>query len=77
MIHATFYCHSTHSSYLIFYYFSPIKVLRAKLTEEVNNRLVALGIDPFKCRLPQSIFQNQRTHLQQLRDLKSKVRINI
>ncbi|KAJ0181191.1 hypothetical protein K1T71_003276 [Dendrolimus kikuchii] len=51
---------------------SPIKVIRAKLTEEVNNRLVLAGVDPLKSRLSENVFRKQRAHLQQQHELKSK-----
>lgn len=55
---------------------SPVKVVRAKITEEVNNRLVQVGVDPLKSRLNQNVFQKQKSHLQQQLEIKSKV-INI
>ncbi|CAB3237258.1 unnamed protein product [Arctia plantaginis] len=51
---------------------SPVKIVRAKITEEVNNRLVSAGVDIQKSRLPQNIFQKQRMQLHQLQELKSK-----
>ncbi|XP_041974736.1 zinc finger protein Dzip1 [Aricia agestis] len=51
---------------------SPIKVVRAKLTEEVNNRLASLGIDPLKNKLPKTTYQKQRTRLQEQREMKIK-----
>ncbi|XP_026764660.1 cilium assembly protein DZIP1 [Galleria mellonella] len=51
---------------------SPSKLVRAKLIEEVNNRLIMAGMDPLKNRLPKSIFQKQRLLLQQQHELKSK-----
>lgn len=59
----------------LFKYFSPVKIIRAKITEEVNHHLTSLGLDPFKNRLPQNIFQKQRTLLQREREMKIKVRI--
>lgn len=53
--------------------FSPLKLVRARLTEEVNSRLVSAGIDPLKSSMPQQVFKKQRMHLQQLHELKSKV----
>lgn len=50
-----------------------MKVVRAKITEEVNQRLVQLGVDPLKNRLPKSTFQKQRTMLQEQQELKVKV----
>ncbi|XP_045503156.1 zinc finger protein Dzip1 [Colias croceus] len=51
---------------------SPVKVVRAKITEEVNQRLVQLGVDPLKNRLPKSTFQKQRHLLQKLQEVKVK-----
>ncbi|XP_013166820.1 PREDICTED: zinc finger protein DZIP1 [Papilio xuthus] len=51
---------------------SPIKVIRAKLTEEVNQRLVSLGVDPLRKRLPRDIFNKQRLQLQENNEIKSK-----
>ncbi|XP_068629094.1 cilium assembly protein DZIP1L-like [Battus philenor] len=51
---------------------SPIKVIRAKLTEEVNQRLVLLGIDPLKKSLPRDIFQKYRLQLQEKSEIKAK-----
>ncbi|KOB73390.1 Zinc finger protein DZIP1L [Operophtera brumata] len=51
---------------------SPVRLVRAKLTEEVNNRLVSFGVDPLKSRLPKNVFQKQRMELQQLNEIKSK-----
>ncbi|XP_045542557.1 zinc finger protein DZIP1 [Papilio machaon] len=51
---------------------SPLKVVRAKLTEEVNHRLVSLGVDPLKKRLPRDIFNKQRLQLQENNEIKSK-----
>ncbi|KPJ13583.1 Zinc finger protein Dzip1 [Papilio machaon] len=51
---------------------SPLKVVRAKLTEEVNQRLVSLGVDPLKKRLPRDIFSKQRLQLQENNEIKSK-----
>lgn len=53
--------------------YSPMKVVRAKITEEVNNRLASAGMDPLKSRLPKNVFQKQRLLLQQQNELKSKV----
>lgn len=47
--------------------------MRARITEEVNSRLVSAGIDPLKSRMPQQLFKKQRMQLQQLHELKSKV----
>lgn len=52
-----------------------MKLVRAKITEEVNSRLVNAGVDPLKSRLPQTAFQKQRTLLQQMQELKAKVNI--
>ncbi|XP_072936270.1 uncharacterized protein [Epargyreus clarus] len=51
---------------------SPMKIIRAKITEEVNNRLVTLGVDPLKRRLPQNIFNTQRMQLQEHQEIKFK-----
>ncbi|XP_045760478.1 zinc finger protein DZIP1L isoform X2 [Maniola jurtina] len=51
---------------------SPLKIVRAKITEEVNHRLVSLGVDPLSSRLPQHIFQKQRKLLQEQQESKSK-----
>ncbi|XP_022124153.2 zinc finger protein Dzip1 [Pieris rapae] len=51
---------------------SPVKVVRAKITEEVNQRLVQLGVDPLKNRLPRNAFQKQRTMLQEQQEIKTK-----
>ncbi|XP_059049234.1 cilium assembly protein DZIP1 isoform X2 [Achroia grisella] len=51
---------------------SPLKLVRSKITEEVNNRLVTAGMDPLKNRLPKTLFQKQRLHLQQQHELKTK-----
>ncbi|KAM3966705.1 LOW QUALITY PROTEIN: DAZ interacting zinc finger protein 1 [Aphomia sociella] len=51
---------------------SPIKLVRAKITEEVNNRLVTAGMDPLKNSLSKSVFQKQRQLLQQQHEIKSK-----
>ncbi|CAH4030807.1 unnamed protein product [Pieris brassicae] len=51
---------------------SPAKVVRAKITEEVNQRLVQLGVDPLKNSLPRSTFQKQRTMLQAQQEIKTK-----
>ncbi|CAH0600493.1 unnamed protein product [Chrysodeixis includens] len=51
---------------------SPMKVVRAKITEEVNSRLVSAGVDPLKARLPRSVFQKQRMQIHQLQELKAK-----
>ncbi|KAI8429893.1 hypothetical protein MSG28_000373 [Choristoneura fumiferana] len=51
---------------------SPVKVVRAKITEEVNNRLVQAGVDPLKSRLNQNLFQKQKSQLQQQQEVKSK-----
>lgn len=52
-----------------------MRVVRAKLTEEVNSRLVSFGVDPLKSRLPRNVYQKQRIELQQLHEGKIKVRI--
>ncbi|KAJ2946409.1 hypothetical protein O0L34_g12447 [Tuta absoluta] len=51
---------------------SPLKLVRAKLTEEVNNRLVSIGVDPLKNRLPKSYYKKQKMQLQQQCEAKSK-----
>ncbi|XP_060810707.1 cilium assembly protein DZIP1 [Amyelois transitella] len=51
---------------------SPMKVVRAKITEEVNNRIVSAGMDPLKLRLPKNVFHKQRLVLQQQQDQKAK-----
>ncbi|XP_053601045.1 cilium assembly protein DZIP1 [Plodia interpunctella] len=51
---------------------SPIKVVRAKITEEVNNRIVSAGMDPLKLRLSKNVFHKQRLVLQQQEELKAK-----
>ncbi|CAK1599819.1 unnamed protein product [Parnassius mnemosyne] len=51
---------------------SPKKVVRAKLTEEVNQRLASLRVDPLKKTLPQSIFQKHRLELQKNQEIKTK-----
>lgn len=50
-----------------------MKVIRAKITEEVNSRLVSAGVDPLKPRLPRSVFQKQRLLIHQQQELKAKV----
>lgn len=50
-----------------------MKVVRAKITEEVNSRLVSAGVDPLKPRLPRSVFQKQRLQIHQQQELKAKV----
>lgn len=50
-----------------------MKVVRAKITEEVNSRLVSAGVDPLKPRLPRSVFQKQRHQINQQQELKAKV----
>ncbi|PZC87081.1 hypothetical protein B5X24_HaOG201317 [Helicoverpa armigera] len=52
---------------------SPLKIVRAKITEEVNNRLVSAGVDPLKPRLPRSVFQKQRLQIHQQQELKAKI----
>lgn len=47
--------------------------MRAKITEEVNSRLVSAGVDPLKARLAQSVFQKQRMQIHQRQELKAKV----
>ncbi|XP_049887687.1 cilium assembly protein DZIP1L [Pectinophora gossypiella] len=51
---------------------SPMKLVRAKITEEVNSRLVTIGVDPLKNRLPKNYFQKQKMQLHQHHELKSK-----
>ncbi|XP_069354379.1 cilium assembly protein DZIP1-like isoform X2 [Maniola hyperantus] len=51
---------------------SPLKIVRAKVTEEVNHRLISLGVDPLSSRLPQHVFQKQRKLLQEQQECKSK-----
>ncbi|KAI5634787.1 zinc finger protein DZIP1L [Phthorimaea operculella] len=51
---------------------SPMKLVRAKITEEVNSRLVNIGVDPLKNRLPKSYFKKQKLQLQQQCEAKSK-----
>ncbi|CAK1548543.1 unnamed protein product [Leptosia nina] len=51
---------------------SPVKVVRAKVTEAVNQCLTELGVDPLKNRLPKTVFQNQRAVLQEKREVKVK-----
>nr|XP_032517835.1 zinc finger protein Dzip1-like [Danaus plexippus plexippus] len=51
---------------------SPIKVVRAKITEEVNNRLITLGVDPLKNRIPQNVFKKQRKNLLEQQQAKTK-----
>ncbi|CAH2263063.1 jg10845 [Pararge aegeria aegeria] len=51
---------------------SPLKIVRAKITEEVNHRLISLGVDPLSSRLPQHIYQKQRKLLQEQHEYKSK-----
>ncbi|XP_048006633.1 cilium assembly protein DZIP1L [Leguminivora glycinivorella] len=51
---------------------SPLKVVRAKITEEVNSRLVQAGVDPLKSRLSQNVFQKQKAQLQQQLEVKTK-----
>ncbi|XP_063393623.1 cilium assembly protein DZIP1 [Cydia fagiglandana] len=51
---------------------SPLKVIRAKITEEVNSRLVQAGVDPLKSRLNQNLFQKQKAQLQQQLEIKTK-----
>ncbi|XP_075978720.1 DAZ interacting zinc finger protein 1 [Anticarsia gemmatalis] len=51
---------------------SPMKLVRAKITEEVNSRLVSAGVDPLKSRLPQTVFQKQRMQLHHNQELKAK-----
>lgn len=50
-----------------------MKVVRAKITEEVNSRLVSAGVDPLKPRLPRNVFQKQRLQIHQQQELKAKV----
>lgn len=54
-------------------FYSPLKVVRAKITEEVNHRLISFGVDPLSSRLPQNVFQKQRKLLQEQQEIKSKV----
>ncbi|CAH0405964.1 unnamed protein product [Chilo suppressalis] len=51
---------------------SPMKVLRAKITEEVNSRLISAGIDPLKSGLSKDSYKKQRMKLQQHVELKAK-----
>ncbi|XP_023940136.2 cilium assembly protein DZIP1 [Bicyclus anynana] len=51
---------------------SPIKIVRAKITEEVNQRLISLGVDPLSSKLPQQVFHKQRKLLQEQQEYKSK-----
>ncbi|XP_063372783.1 cilium assembly protein DZIP1L [Cydia amplana] len=51
---------------------SPLKVVRAKITEEVNSRLVQAGVDPLKSRLNQNLFHKQKAQLQQQLEIKTK-----
>ncbi|XP_038209549.1 zinc finger protein DZIP1L [Zerene cesonia] len=51
---------------------SPVKVVRAKITEEVNQRLVKLGVDPLTNRLAKTAFHKQRYSLQKLQEVKIK-----
>lgn len=39
----------------------------------MNQRLVQLGVDPLKNRLPKNAFQKQRTMLQEQQQIKAKV----
>lgn len=50
-----------------------MKVVRAKITEEVNQRMISLGVDPLRNRLPRNTFQKQRLLLQKEQDTKAKV----
>uniref|UniRef100_A0A2A4JY17 C2H2-type domain-containing protein n=2 Tax=Heliothis virescens TaxID=7102 RepID=A0A2A4JY17_HELVI len=52
---------------------SPLKIVRAKITEEVNNRLMSAGVDPLKPGLPRSVFQKQRLQIHQQQELKAKI----
>ncbi|XP_050673260.1 cilium assembly protein DZIP1 [Leptidea sinapis] len=51
---------------------SPVKIIRAKITEEVNTRLVQLGVDPLRKCLPRSNFVKQRAILQEKQEIKEK-----
>ncbi|XP_061712842.1 cilium assembly protein DZIP1L [Cydia pomonella] len=51
---------------------SPLKVVRAKITEEVNSRLVQAGVDPLKSKLSQNLYQKQKAQLQQQLEIKTK-----
>ncbi|XP_050352404.1 cilium assembly protein DZIP1L [Nymphalis io] len=51
---------------------SPMKIVRAKVTEEVNQRLISLGVDPLRNRLPQNTFRKQRVLLQKEQETKTK-----
>ncbi|XP_063633565.1 cilium assembly protein DZIP1L [Cydia splendana] len=51
---------------------SPLKVIRAKITEEVNSRLVQAGVDPLKSKLSQNLFHKQKAQLQQQLEIKTK-----
>lgn len=58
---------------MILLYFSPIRIIRAKVAEEVNSRLAVLGVDPLKNRLRKNVFLKQRLLLQEQHGEKSKV----
>ncbi|XP_063833230.1 cilium assembly protein DZIP1 [Ostrinia nubilalis] len=51
---------------------SPMKILRAKITEEVNNRLISAGVDPLKSSLPKFDYQKRKMQLQQEQEMKAK-----
>ncbi|GBP63233.1 Zinc finger protein DZIP1L [Eumeta japonica] len=51
---------------------SPIKVIRAKLNEEVNNQLLGLGADPLRNGVQTTVFTKLRNHLQQEQRVKIK-----
>lgn len=53
--------------------FSPMKIIRAKITEEVNNRLISAGVDPLRSGLPKNDYQKRKMRLQQEIELKTKV----
>lgn len=50
-----------------------MKILRARITEEVNNRLISAGVDPLKSTLPKFDYQKRKMQLQQQLELKTKV----
>ncbi|KAL4704996.1 hypothetical protein ACJJTC_009784 [Scirpophaga incertulas] len=51
---------------------SPLKLVRAKILEKVNDRLVSAGVDPLHKGIPKQNFQRQRNQLQQQVDIKTK-----
>ncbi|XP_030032514.2 zinc finger protein DZIP1 isoform X2 [Manduca sexta] len=52
---------------------SPVKIIRAKIAEDVHSRMVSLGVDPLKSRLPQTVYQSQRVYLQKRQEHKAKL----